>query len=61
MEKTKKFLDKYCYKNLPESIDDCIPIQCNFCGATGWLPEDITHKKDCDLGEVLKELNRVVT
>jgi len=57
VEKIISFLNKYCYRN-GSMVDDCIPITCNFCGAGGWLPEDIKHKKGCELGKIYQHLKQ---
>ena len=56
IEKVKQFLNKNAYTGLPVLIDDCQPIKCLFCQAEGWMPEDINHEKDCELGELLDVL-----
>lgn len=59
LPKTRAFLYKYCYPPLPILIDDGQPIMCNFCKNKGWLPENIKHKKECELLSVLNEIDKV--
>ncbi len=58
MKKTKDFLEKYGFKDRAYDQDSVLS-QCNVCGREAWLPGDVKHKKDCELGEVFKEIKKV--
>jgi hypothetical protein len=54
-EKTTKFLIRNGMQLRHIGNDEAV-MHCNFCGKEGWTPTDIKHKKTCEIGIVLKEL-----
>lgn len=57
LEKTTKFINNICFEFVPPLIDDCFRTSCKGCGKIAWLRENIQHKKDCKIGQVIEEIN----
>ena len=58
LPKTKAFLSRYGFKEVPFDQDNLL-VRCEFCGKKAWREEDIEHRDDCELGEVLEELQEI--
>ena len=56
LPKTRKFIEKHCFRGISTLIGDAQPIECKECGKTGWLPCDIDHNKGCSVAMVLREI-----
>ena len=59
IETIDRFINKTCYRPVPPLIDDCLVLECVFCGEEAWLIEDIKHKKKCALNNVIKAIKEL--
>jgi len=59
VKKTREFLMRFSFENSTRMVDDGVLLHCVFCGREAWFAKDVEHKKSCELGKVLAELDKV--
>jgi hypothetical protein len=56
LEKTIRFILRACFEQDIVNYGDCYLQVCKFCGQKAWTSEDVKHKRNCEIGIVLKEI-----
>lgn len=54
LENTRNLIFKTEFKDIAYDQDNILS-KCKRCGKEAWLPEDVKHKKDCDVGQSLAQ------
>ena len=60
LEKTITFIRENCFDHVGLLADESLLIACKGCDRKSWMIDDITHKKNCKVRVILKELDWVL-